>query len=137
MKDILDLIGRLFLASVFIYLAIDKSTDKTFTLKLMSEYGFTWKPEFLYHASIVALTIGATLVGIGYRVGIGTLLICVYWLPYTFAVYQFWKYDSENAYFDQIMFLKNISVMGGLMILSANGAGKYSIKRLLATTKVN
>jgi uncharacterized membrane protein YphA (DoxX/SURF4 family) len=34
------------------------------------------------------------------------------------------------------MFLKNMAVMGGLFVLSANGAGKYSVKRLLATTIV-
>lgn len=137
MKDILDLVGRLFLASVFVYLAIDKSTDKTFTLKLMADYGFTWNPEFLYHAAIAALSLGAILIAIGYRVGIGTLLICIYWLPYTFAVYQFWETDPEHSYFEQIMFIKNIAIAGGLMILSANGAGKYSVKRLLATTRVN
>ncbi len=137
MKDILDLAGRLFLASVFVYLAVDKSTDKTFTMKLMADYGFTWNPEFLYHAAIVALSLGATLIAIGYRVGIGSLLICIYWIPYTFAVYQFWDSDPENAYFQQIMFIKNIAIAGGLMILSANGAGKYSVKRLLATTRVN
>lgn len=137
MKDFLDLIGRLLIAAVFFYLAIDKSTDKSDTLKLMEYYGFTWKPYFLYHAAIFVLALGAFLVAIGYRVGIGTLLICVYWIPYTFAVYNFWKADPQHAYFEQIMFIKNLAIMGGLFILTANGAGKYSIKRLLATTRVN
>lgn len=136
MKDIIDLFGRLLLASLFFYMAIDKSTDKTDTLQLMADYGFTWNPSFLYHAAIFALGFGATLVAIGYRVGIGTILICIYWLPYTFAVYNFWKADATNAYFEQVMFLKNVGLIGGLLILSANGAGKYSVKRLLATTIV-
>lgn len=136
MKDLFDLMGRLMLAAIFLFLAIDKSTDKTDTLKLMADYGFSWKPEFLYHASIFALTLGAILVGIGYRVGIGTVLICIYWLPYTFAVYNFWQSDSAHSYFEQTMFMKNIAIVGGLLVLTANGAGKYSIKRLLATTIV-
>ena len=137
MKDILDLLGRIFIASVFIYLSIDKSTDKTFTMKLMADYGFTWNPEFLYHAAIAVVSLGAILIAIGYRVGVGTFLICIYWLPYTFAVYQFWETDPEHSYFEQIMFIKNIAIVGGMLILSANGAGKYSVKRLLATTRVN
>jgi putative oxidoreductase len=136
MKDIVDLIGRLLLSSIFFYLAFDKSNDKSDTLALMANYGFTWQPQFLYHAAIFALAFGALLVAIGYRVGIGTFLICIYWIPYTFAVYTFWKSNSNNAYFEQMMFLKNFALIGGLFILTANGAGKYSIKRLLATTRV-
>ncbi len=136
MKDIMDLLGRLLLASIFIFLAIDKSGDKADTLQLMANYGFTWQPGFLYHATIFALAFGAVLLAIGYRVGIGTILICIYWIPYTFAVYNFWQADASNAYFEKIMFLKNLGIVGGLLILSANGAGKYSIKRLLATTRV-
>ncbi len=136
MKDIMDLLGRLMLAAIFLFLAIDKSTDKADTLQLMADYGFTWHPEFLYLAAIFALGFGAFLVGIGYRVGIATFLIGIYWLPYTFAVYKFWQADPAHAYFEKMMFLKNIALIGGLLILTANGAGKYSVKRLLATTIV-
>jgi len=35
-----------------------------------------------------------------------------------------------------IMFMKNIAIMGGLLMIIVNGSGRYSIKRLLATLKV-
>jgi putative oxidoreductase len=136
MKDIIDLLGRLFIAALFLFLALDKSVDKTATLHLMDKYGFTWNPGFLYHAALFALGIGALLVAFGYRVGIGTILICIYWLPYTFAVYDFWNTNAAKAHYDQMLFMRNIAIVGGLFILSANGAGRYSIKRLLATTRV-
>lgn len=136
MKDIIDLLGRLMLASIFFYLVADKSTDKADTLELMQLYGFTWKPEFLYHATLFALGLGATLIAVGYRAGFGTILICLYWIPYTIAVYNFWEADPTHRNFELVMFSKNLAILGGLLILSAHGAGKYSIKRLLATTRV-
>ncbi|NJN33053.1 MAG: DoxX family protein, partial [Saprospiraceae bacterium] len=33
-------------------------------------------------------------------------------------------------------FMKNIAIVGGLLIVVVNGSGRYSIKRLFATTKV-
>jgi putative oxidoreductase len=136
MKDLIDLIGRICLASVFIFEAIDTSYYTTLTKKLMESYGFTWQMNFLYWAAIWALAIGSILVAVGYRVGLGAFLILLYWLPYTFSVYSFWMADAGHQHSEAAMFTRNIAIAGGLLLLYANGAGKYSIKRLLATTRV-
>jgi putative oxidoreductase len=137
MKDITDLVGRLWLSAIFFFEAIDTSTSRSVTYDLMSRYGFTWQQDFLYNAAIFALVLGAILVAIGYRTGFGATLILIYWLPVTFAVYSFWMTDASHRNFEMVMFMKNLSIAGGLLILAANGAGKYSIKRLLATTRIN
>ncbi len=136
MKDIANLIGRVCLASIFIFEAVDTGLYTTLTKKLMNFYGFTWQVGFLYNGAIVALSIGALLVLVGYRVGLGSILILCYWLPYTFVVYSFWMAPPLNQHFEAEMFLRNIAIAGGLLLLVSNGAGKYSIKRLLATTNV-
>ena len=137
MKDITDLIGRLFLSSIFFFEAIDTSTSRAKTYELMNYYGFTWQQDFLYNAAIFALVLGAILVAIGYRTGFGATLILVYWLPITFTVYSFWMAGEKYRNFELMMFMKNLAIAGGLLILAVNGAGKFSIKRLLATTRIN
>ncbi len=136
MKDLIGLIGRICLVSVFIFEAVDTSVYTTLTKKLMESYGFTWQMNFLYWGAIWALAIGSILVAVGYRVGLGAFLILLYWLPYTFTVYSFWVADAAHQHAEAAMFTRNIAVAGGLLLLYANGAGKFSIKRLLATTKV-
>ena len=137
MKDITDLIGRLFLSAIFFFEAIDTSTSRTDTYMLMNRYGFTWQQDFLYNSAIFVLVLGAILVAIGYRTGLGATLILIYWLPITFTVYSFWMAGESHRNFELMMFMKNIAIAGGLMILAVNGAGKFSIKRLLATTRIN
>lgn len=136
MKDLIDLIGRICLVSVFIFEAVDTSIYTTLTKKIMEDYGFTWQMNFLYWAAILALTIGSILIAIGYRVGLGVFLILLYWLPYTFTVYSFWMADAAHQHYEAAMFTRNLAVAGGLLLLFVNGAGKYSIKRFLATTRV-
>lgn len=137
MKDITDLIGRLCLSAIFFFEAIDTSTSRVATYALMSRYGFTWQQDFLYNAAIFALVLGAILITIGYRTGFGATLILIYWLPITFTVYSFWMASEAHRNFELMMFMKNIAIAGGLLILAVNGAGKFSIKRLLATTRIN
>ena len=137
MKDITDLIGRLFLSAIFFFEAIDTSTSRIATYALMNRYGFTWQQDFLYNAAIFVLVLGAILVAIGYRTGFGATLILIYWLPITFTVYSFWMASETHRNFELMMFMKNLAIAGGLLILAVNGAGKFSIKRLLATTRIN
>jgi putative oxidoreductase len=136
MKDIIDLLGRLFLAAVFFFEGIDTTISRTHTYKIMTFYGFTWQQDFLYQSAIFVLLLGATLIALGYRVGLGTILVLCFWIPVTFTVYSFWTADAAHRDYELMMFIKNLSIMGGLLILAAHGAGKYSIKRLLATTRV-
>ncbi len=136
MKDILDLMGRLFLAALFFFEAVDTSTSRRLTYQLMNHYGFTWQQDFLYNAAISTLVLGAILIAIGYRVGLGTILVLCFWLPVTLFAYSFWMADEAHRNAEMVVFLKHLGVIGGLLILSANGAGKYSVKRLLATTRV-
>jgi putative oxidoreductase len=138
MKDIADLIGRIFLSTLFFFEAGDSSVYQEMTYKIMTKYGFTWQQDFLYYAAIAALSIGALLVLIGYRAGLGVFLILLYWVPFTFVVYSFWMAPTlEQQHSEAAMFLKHLSIIGGLLLMYANGAGKYSVKRLLSTTKVS
>ncbi len=138
MKDIADLIGRIFLSTLFFFEAGDTSVYQEMTYKIMTKYGFVWQQDFLYYSAITVLAFGALLILIGYRSGLGVFLILLYWLPFTFVVYSFWMAPTlEQQHSEAAMFFKHLAIAGGLLLMYVNGAGKYSVKRLLATTKVS
>ena len=41
--------------------------------------------------------------------------------------HAFWAAPVDAAFIAQLLFFKNIAVMGGLLILASAGAGKFSI----------
>jgi putative oxidoreductase len=61
----------------------------------------------------------------------------MYWAPVTFIVHDFWNYPKDELREQSILFMKNIAIMGGLLMLAGKGSGRYSIKKLLATTRVH
>lgn len=119
----------------------------------MSFYGLNWNQDMLLYAAITLLILGGVLVLIGYRSGFGAFLLLLYWIPVTFIVHDFWnvpfecvakvscpqiQLEGEEIYrrLEGVLFMKNLAVAGGLLMILVNGSGRYSIRRLFATTKV-
>ncbi|MBK8699672.1 MAG: DoxX family protein [Saprospiraceae bacterium] len=131
MKDITDLLGRICIALIFVYEALDTTLFFNNTKRTMAEYGITWKPDLLLYIVIVFLVVGAIMVLIGYYANIGALLLLSYWLPFTLIVYSFWNDPQPLQRLNALYFMRNLAVCGGLLLLMANGAGRYSVKRLI------
>jgi putative oxidoreductase len=136
MKDIVDLIGRVFLAFIFLYEAYDSIFYYEATKAKMTYYGLSWNQDLLLISVIVVLILGGTLVLLGYRSGFGVTLLLLYWVPVTFIVHSFWNDPEPEKRLQAILFMKNVAIIGGLLIVWVNGSGRYSIRRLFATTKV-
>jgi putative oxidoreductase len=139
MKNIFDLIGRLLMSVIFYFEAYDKIFFMAATRKTMSDYHIFWHQDLLIYGSCFCLILGATLITIGYRSGFGALLILLYWIPLTFILDKFWEIpltDHETRRSVSLHFMKNIAIMGGLLMIYVHGTGKYSVRRLLSTTRV-
>jgi putative oxidoreductase len=139
MKDITDLIARILISVIFYFEAYDKVFYITPTKKTMTEYHILWNQDMLIYGSGFCLILGATLIVLGYRSGFGAFLILLYWIPLTFILDKFWEIplsDHETRRNVALHFMKNIAIVGGLLTVLVNGSGRYSMKRLLSTTKV-
>ncbi|MEZ4950656.1 MAG: DoxX family membrane protein [Saprospiraceae bacterium] len=137
MKDVIDLIGRIFISVIFLFEAYDSTKYFNETLRQMSLYGLTWQPKMLLLGAIILLSLGGVLVLLGYRASLGALLLLMYWIPVTFIVHSFWNDPPELVRLQSILFMKNLAVTGGLLLVLVNGSQRFSIRRLFATTRVN
>ncbi len=139
MKDYMDLIGRILMSIIFYFEAYDKIFYMTPTKATMTEWSITWNQNLLIYGSGFCLILGATLILIGYRSGLGAFLILLYWIPLTFILDKFWEIplaDHETRRSVALHFMKNIAIAGGLLLLLVNGSARFSVKRLLSTTRV-
>lgn len=136
MKDIFDLIGRVLLAFIFIYEGLDSILYYQKTKETMFDYGLTWQPDILLIGAIVVLMLGGTLLLLGYRSSFGSVLLLLYWIPVTFIVHSWWNDPEPQRREEAILFMRNLAIAGGLLMIFAHGSGKYSVRSLLANTKV-
>jgi uncharacterized membrane protein YphA (DoxX/SURF4 family) len=130
MKDIFDLIGRILLATTFLLAAYEYGVDFQEVKSAMISNGVTWRPVLLLRGSIFCLTLGGLLVLFGYRAKLGAALLLAFMIPVTIIFYT----DDFSDPLEQTMLVKNVAIIGGLMMILVNGSGKYSVRKLLAST---
>lgn len=130
-KKIVDLAGRLILGLFFFFEGIDSIVYFPETRETLANYGITWAPGLLIVLSIILLIIGSVMVIIGYYASVGAMLLFIYWFVFTLVVFSFWNALPDDKNLTITYFSRNMAVCGGLLILVANGATGWSVKRIL------
>ncbi|MFL9893940.1 DoxX family protein [Paraburkholderia sp. RL17-383-BIF-A] len=127
-KDAVILVARILLMVLFIMFGWSKLTGFAGTVAYMTSSGAP-VPEL----SAVIAVVMELVVGIALLVGFFTrplaLLLAVYTLGTAIIGHHYWNMTGEVQYDNMIHFYKNISIIGGLLLLCVTGAGKYSIDR--------
>jgi putative oxidoreductase len=71
---------------------------------------------------------GGLSILLGYRARLGAWLVVLFLVPVTLMMHKFWTIgDPMMAQMQQIMFLKNVSMLGGALLISQFGAGPISL----------
>jgi len=130
MKNSADLIGRLFIGLFFFYEAFDTMIFFDSTRDTLTNYGITFAQDWLIVGSILLLLIGGMSVIIGYYANVGAFLLLIYWFVFTVVVYSFWDDPIEVKSLHIKAFMRNMALCGGLLMIVANGARDWSVKRI-------
>ncbi len=119
--DVLALVGRLFVAIIFLAAAFGKITDFDRTLQYMDSHGMPF-PNVLCAAAILIETLGAVALILGYKTRWGAAGLAV------FIVAATWVFHTDAAPGQRIHLLKNLAILGGLLNLVAQGPGGISLE---------
>jgi putative oxidoreductase len=83
--------------------------------------------SLLVPASGVLALLGGLSILLGFKARIGALLLILFLVPVTLMLHRFWTIDDPQlSLMQRIMFMKNVSMLGGAMILAYFGAGPIS-----------
>ena len=116
------LAGRILLALLFIVSGFGKITGWDGTAGYMASKGMPMVPVFLALTILMELG-GGVLLAIGFKVRWVAAAFVLFLIPVTFIFHP----PGDAA--QQISFLKNLAIMGGMLMVVANGAGAYSVDR--------
>jgi len=85
-------------------------------------------PSLLVPLSGIIATLGAVSIIIGYKAKWGAWLIVLFLIPVTFFMHRFWDVsDTAAAHMQMVNFMKNLSMMGGALLIMFWGPGPVSI----------
>lgn len=119
-------IGRLCIAAIFILSGVGKFFNWDQTAAYMASKGLTMVPLFLIGAALVEIIGGLTLV-FGYKTRWGATLLLLYLIPTTVIFHDFWNQSGAEYMTQQIEFLKNLAIFGGLLYVISVGSGGCAV----------
>ena len=126
-KKVSELAGRSLLSVLFLLSGVGKIGAYAGTAAYMSSLGV---PSVLLPVVIATEVLGATAIILGWETRITAFLLAGYSLLTALIFHTNFADQIE-----MIMFLKNVSIAGGFLLLVVNGAGPLSLDRRVAKQK--
>ena len=116
---VVEFLGRVLLSTLFLVEGIGKISMQEDVVMYMEDYGV---PEILFLPAIILEILFPLLLITGYRTKWAASVMALF--TFTVAII-FHTNFSEGM--QMILFLKDIAIAGGFMIIVANGPGKISL----------
>jgi putative oxidoreductase len=131
-RDIGALLGRILLALIFVESGFHKLMSLSATEHLMAAKGIPLTPAALALTICVELGCGLLLM-LGYKTRVAALIVFLFLIPVTIIFHVIPHHQAlvqqqmQVAMQQQINYMKNIAIMGGLLILASMGPGALSL----------
>jgi putative oxidoreductase len=127
-KDELILVARVLLMILFIIFGWSKLTGFSGTIGYMATEGAPVPALSAFIAVVMEFFVGLAIV-VGFYTRPLAFLFVLYTLGTALIGHHFWTMAGAARAANMINFYKNVSIMGGLLLLCVTGPGKYSVDR--------
>ena len=128
MWNLVFAIGRVALVALFIKSGVEKLMDPTGLTGMLSAKAFPMPQLFAYAAGITEVVLGA-LVAIGWQTRIAAFGLVAFTIVATLLAHNYWDMTGAARRMNELAFWKNVAICGGLLMLIAVGAGRFSADR--------
>jgi putative oxidoreductase len=122
------LAGRILLALIFVISGFGKITGFAGTAGYMASKGLPM-PEVLLVGTIAVELIGGLMIAAGWKTRWAAAAIFAFIIPTTLIFHNPTGLTGQEAQNQTIQFLKNLSIMGGMLLVVAFGPGAWSVDR--------
>jgi len=121
-------VGRCLIVILFLWSGYGKIVGFQWTVGYMTSKGLPLV-QLLAIASIVVELGGALMILLGWKARLGAAALFLWMIPVTYVFHNFWAVPADQQLMQQIMFLKNLGIMGALLYVMAFGSGRYSVDK--------
>ena len=120
------LAGRILLALLFVTSGFSKLTGFEGTVGYIASKGLPLPQLAAAIAIVVEIGTGILLI-LGWQARWAAGVLFLFLIPTTLIFHPFWAADAASKGMEQIQFMKNLCIMGGMLYVMAFGAGSFSL----------
>ena len=126
LQNPLALVGRILMAWFFIIPGFGKLTGFAGAVGYAQSAGMPM-PEVGVAVGLAIEILGGLALLVGFKTRYAAALLAFFTLVATVIFHAYWKVPAEAVQVTQLLFNKNIAIVGGLLALAAFGAGAWSV----------
>ena len=127
-QGILAVLGRVMLCTIFFLSAVGNKIPSFNKVAELMATKHIPAPQIMLVGAIVFLIAGSVSVILGYRARIGATLLLIFLVLATYYFHDFWHAtDDKEKQELMIQFMKNLGLMGAMVLIIANGTGPMSL----------
>lgn len=128
LQSLMFLLARIFLAALFLRAGWGKINAYSQTVGAIGGQGVPFAPIAAPLAIFAEFGGGLALL-VGYRARLAAVGLVVYVALVSYYFHDFWRLSGGAAQLQATQFLKNLSIISGLIFLAGTGPGRISIDR--------
>ena len=125
-RDVVALVARVLIAALFIPAGIAKLTNFAGTVGYIASAGLPLPQVAAVVAIAVELGLGLLLLA-GFKTRWVALALAVFTLAASFGFHHYWSMPADKVMVNQLMFFKNLAIVGGLLAFWSFGPGRLSV----------
>ncbi|MDH4052749.1 MAG: DoxX family protein [Rubrivivax sp.] len=119
-------IARVLIALMFVLAGFGKLSGLEGTAGYIASKGLPLPWLLALAAGVLELVAGVAL-AIGYRTRLAAGALALFTVVATVLFHNFWAAPADQAFVQQLMFMKNLAAIGGLLLVLGFGAGPASL----------
>jgi len=124
------LAGRQLFSMIFIIASAGHFSPRT--IEAAAAHGVPL-PGLLVPLSGIIAFVGGLSVLFGFQTRLGAWLLVIFLIPVTVVMHNFWSLsDPMTLQIEKAMFLRNVTMLGGALVISYFGAGPLSLDALIS-----
>jgi len=120
------LTARILLALMFLFAGLSKFAGLDGTAGYIASKGLPMAGVLAFGTAALEVG-GALLLIVGWKARWAALALAVFTLMASVVFHNYWAMPADQQMMQQLMFMKNLAVAGGLLVLFAFGPGSLSL----------
>lgn len=121
-----SLIGRVLIALIFVISGFFKIVGYSQTVAFATSKGLPLASVAIAGAIVIEV-LGGLAVLVGFKTRIAAWILFLYMIPTTLVFHNFWAMTGIQQQDNMAHFMKNVAIMGALLLLAAGASTAYSI----------
>lgn len=128
LKTPLSIVARVLLALMFVIAGFGKLANLGGTAGYIASGGLPFPMVLAVIVGLLELFGGLAIIA-GFKARWAALALGLFTIAASLLFHQFWAVPAEQQMVQQLMFMKNMGVAGGMFLLAALGPGSLAVDR--------